>query len=115
MRKFYPDAKIIFATSTSVRSEKMDPNVFIRYNNEIKMYNEAAAEIVKKYGMEVNDLYALSLALPDEAHSDTVHYYTKLGTEAFTKQVLDYISTALELDEAPEYKEVMYVGKPVGF
>lgn len=115
MRKFYPNAKIIFATSTSVQTEKMDPNMFIRYNDEIEKYNEAAAEIVKKYGMEVNDLYSLSVTLPEEAHSDTVHYYTQIGTEAFTKQVLKYISEALELDETPKYYEVMYEGKPIGF
>ena len=115
MRKLYPNAKIIFATSTSVQTDKMDPARFIRYNNEIKKYNDAAAEIVKKYGMEVNDLYSLSLTLSEEAHSDTVHYYTRIGTEVFTKQVLKYISDALELEEVPEYKEVLYEGKPVGF
>ena len=115
MRKLYPDAKIIFATSTSVQTEKMDSALFIRYNDEIKKYNNAAAEIVKKYDMEVNDLYSLSLTLPDEAHSDAVHYYTKMGTEVFAKQVLKYISEALELDATPEYKEVMHIGQPVGF
>ena len=37
---------------------------------------EAAVEVVKKYGFEVNDLYAVSATLSDAAHSDNVHYYT---------------------------------------
>ena len=39
--KLFPDAKVIFATSTSVQSEKMSKD-FKRYNEEIEKYNEAA-------------------------------------------------------------------------
>ena len=115
IKRFAPNAKVIFATSTKVRTEKMDPDVFIRYNDEIEAYNRAAIDVVKKYGFEINDLYSISLSLPDSAHSDNVHYYTQQGTEAFSKQVLQYISKALGLDNVPEYKEVMHEGKPVGF
>ena len=115
IKKFCPNAKVIFATSTTVQTGKMDPEVFIRYNDEIKRYNDVAVEIAKKHGFEINDLYELSKALPEEAHSDKVHYYTKLGTQAFTKQVLRYISKALELEEIPEYKEVLFDDTPVGF
>ncbi len=51
--------------------------------------------IAEKYGFEINDLYALSASLPEEAHSDPVHYYTPMGTEAFTNQVLSYVLPAL--------------------
>ena len=111
--KLCPNAKVIFATSTSVLSEKMDAD-FKRYNEEIEKYNKAAVAIVKKYGFEVNDLYALSVTLPDESHSDPVHYYTPAGTEAFTNQVLSYVVSALGLDEVPEYREDMYADKPIG-
>ena len=40
----FPEAKVIFATSTSVQSELMDKN-FKRYNEEIEAYNEAAVGI----------------------------------------------------------------------
>ena len=115
IKKFAPNAKVIFATSTAVRTEKMNPEIFIRYNEEIEQYNAAAIEIVKKYGFEVNDLYAVSQSLPDEAHSDNVHYYTQAGTEAFTKATLVHIAKALELEEVPEYVEVMHKGQPIGF
>ena len=107
IRKLYPEAKVIFATSTSVLSEKMPPN-FKRYNEEIALYNQKAVEVVKKYGFDVNDLYARSTALPEEAHSDSVHYYTSLGTEAFTKQTLSYIASALELESMPQYVEELH-------
>lgn len=113
IKKLFPEAKVIFATSTAVQSEKMNVN-FMRHNSDIERYNNAACEIVKKHGFEVNDLYALSLTLPPEAHSDPVHYYTTIGTEAFANRVLSYIAPALGLDTVPEYKEELYTDKPIG-
>ena len=85
-----------------------------RYNEDTEAYNEAAVKIVKEYGFEVNDLYALSATLPDEAHSDPVHYYTPIGTEIFANQVLSYLLPALGIEEELTYKEDLYTDKPVG-
>ena len=104
---------VIFATSTRGQSEKMDPN-FKRYNEDTEAYNAAAVEIVKKYGFQVTALYAVSATLPDAAPSDAVHYYTPMGTEVFTNQVLAYQAPALELPEIPVYREDLYTDKPVG-
>lgn len=112
IKKLCPNAKIIFATSTSVQEEKMHKD-FFRKNEEIEAYNKVAVEIAKKHGFEVNDLYAVSVTLPAEAHSDPVHYYTPMGTEAYTNQVLSCICKALEI-EAPEYREELHTDKPVG-
>ena len=111
--KLFPDAKVIFATSTSVLSEKMSKD-FKRYNEEIEKYNATAVEIVKKYGFEVNDLYAASINLPEEAHSDPVHYYTAEGTETFANKVLSYIVPALDTAQSIIYKEELYTDKPIG-
>ena len=113
IKKLCPNAKVFFATSTRVISEKMSKD-FKRYNEEIEKYNEIATDIVTKYGFVVNDLYAVSASLPAEAHSDTVHYYTPMGTEAFTRQVLSVVVPALGIEEAVEYREDMYVNKPIG-
>lgn len=113
IKKLCPNAKVIFATSTKVISEKININAK-RYNAEIEKYNEVAIDVVKKHGFEINDLYALSADLPEEAHSDAVHYYTPLGTEAFTKQVLSFVVPALGIEEIPLYCEEMYTDKPVG-
>ena len=113
IKKLCPNAHVIFATSTTVITEKMNIGVR-RYNDEIKKYNDAAVEIVKKYGFEINDLYALSETLPEEAHSDATHYYTPAGTEAFTNQVLSVVCPALGIDEVLEYREEMYTDEPIG-
>ena len=113
IQKVFPDVKVIFATSTSVQSERMSPDAK-RYNEEIEAYNAAAVKVVSKYGFQVNDLYAVSVTLPAEAHSDAVHYYTPMGTKIFTEQVLSYLLPALGIDEKMEYKEELYTDKPVG-
>ena len=113
IQKVFPDAKVIFATSTAVQSEKMSAD-FKRYNEEIEAYNSAAVEVVKKYGFEINDLYAVSASLPAEAHSDPVHYYTPMGTEAFTDQVLKYLAPAAGLDTVPTYRETLHTDDPIG-
>lgn len=113
IKNHYPDTTVIFATSTSVQSERMLKD-FKRYNEEIEAYNETAVAIVKKYGFAVNDLYALSASLPDEAHSDPVHYNTPAATRAFTDQIVASIAPALGITEAIPYKEALFVGKPSG-
>ena len=113
IRKLFPDAQVIFATSTSVDSERMQPD-FKRYNHEIEAYNEAAVQVVSRYGFQVNDLYAVSAALPPEAHSDAVHYYTPIGTKAFTEQVLSYLLPAIGEDSSTEYREELYTDEPIG-
>lgn len=113
IKKLFPDAQVIFATSTSVQSERMTVN-FKRYNEEIEAYNAAAVKVVKQFGFQVNDLYAASVMLPPEAHSDAVHYYTPMGTKCFTDQVLAYLLPALGIDKKIEYVEALYTDKPVG-
>ncbi len=113
IKKLFPEAQVIFATSTSVQSELMSPD-FKRYNEEIEAYNTAAVKVVSQYGFQVNDLYAVSVKLPAEAHSDAVHYYTPMGTKIFTEQVLSYLLPALGIDEKIEYIEELYTDKPIG-
>ena len=113
IKKLFPDAKVIFATSTKVQSEKMGKN-FKRYNEEIEQYNAAAVAVVQKYGFAVNDLYAVSAALPEDAHSDPVHYYTPMATEVFTKAVLSHIQPLLGIEEELPYREVLYLDEPIG-
>ena len=113
IKKVCPNAKVVFATSTSVLSEKMDKN-FKRYNEDIEKYNEAAVKVCRKHGFEINDLYSLSVTLGEEVHSDPVHYYTTSGTEAFTNKVLSVVAPMLGIEKGPEYREEMYTDKPIG-
>lgn len=106
IKKLAPRAKVIFATSTAVLSEKMSDD-FKRYNEEIEEYNRTALEIVEKHGFAVNDLYPISKNLPESSHSDSVHYYTKEGTEAFAKPTLECISQALGI-KTPECQIIVH-------
>ena len=114
IKKLYPNATVIFATSTSVISEKMAEG-FKRYNKEIEEYNSAAVEIVKKHGFLIEDLNTVSDKLPESAHSDAVHYYTPEGTEAIANQVLYSLAPHLDTDKELIYKEDLYTDEPVGY
>ncbi len=110
IKKLFPDAKVIFATSTRVTE-----GLSYRRNEDIRKYNAAAIEIVKKHGFLVNDLYAVSEKLPDEALSDDVHYYTPMGTEALSNAVISCILRELNITEEITYNEELHTDTPVGF
>ena len=115
IKKVYPNARVIFATSTCLLGEP-DEAYYKRYNEDVEKYNETAVAIMEQYGIAVNDLHALSKTLPKEAHSDPIHYYTPLGTEAFADQVLSYIMPALELSEERFLRRTLvnsYLGRTV--
>ena len=113
IKKLFPEATVIFATSTSVISEKMRIS-FKRYNEDIEEYNKRAVEIVERYGFAVNDLYATSVQIKDYAHSDPVHYHTPIGTEIFANQVISHIACALGITEEVKYKEKLSTEEPTG-
>ena len=73
IRLLFPNAKVIFALSTSVKEEWASPN-FIRYNKEIEEYNKEAIKILAPLGVEINDLYSISRGFDDALRSDWVHY-----------------------------------------
>ena len=73
IRLLFPNAKVIFALSTSVIEECANPD-FIRYNHEIEAYNKKAMEVMNELGVEVNDLYSISKTFDNALHSDWVHF-----------------------------------------
>lgn len=96
MEILFPGAKKIFATTTPMREELFQsPEIFIRYNRDIEIYNEAAIGIVKEYGHEINDLYELMKDMSPDYHSDVAHYYTRKGAMVLTKRVCSVLDDAL--------------------
>ena len=89
MRKRFPNAKIIFATSTSVE-ESMGDSTFFRYNKEIEEYNKAASELMENLGVAVNDLYEVSKDFSTDMRVDWVHYNSK-GSEILADKVVEKI------------------------
>ena len=99
IRLLLPDAKVIFATSTPVDTQRYkNPQRAVRYNREIEAYNAVAVKVVTRYGFAVNDLYALLKDVPATYHSDATHYYTKEATKIITEQVLSAITSAIGVE-----------------
>lgn len=91
----FPTAKVIFATSTPIQEELF--TTCKRYNADTRLYNAAALEIVKKYGHEINDLYAITENIPKSYYSDLAHLYTKDGAKLHTEKVVSAIEGVLEI------------------
>ena len=112
MKLLFPNAVIIFATSTPVLEDKFPENM-ARKNNDIRKYNEIAIEIVQKYGFLVNDLYTVIESVPESYYSDMVHLYTPEGTQIITNAVLNNICSVLKLEYNPftteDYQTVISV------
>ena len=94
IERLFPESKVIFATSTPIQEAKYGKD-FCRFNAEIEQYNGIAADIVKKHGFAVNDLYSVVRGCPETYYSDVTHLYTPLGTELTTNAVLRALSEAL--------------------
>ena len=92
LRKLFPNAKIIFALSTSVIEEWADPN-FFRYNAEIEKYNEVAQNVMRELGVPVNDLYSITRTFDNSLHSDWVHFGNE-GSKILARAVVEKILNA---------------------
>ena len=95
----FPDAKIIFATSTPCLEEDFFTDFEYRTNSDIELYNKIASEIVLSEGGIVNDLYSAIKDRPD-LHSDQTHCYTAEGTEILGNKVVSCLCEALKLDKS---------------
>ena len=90
IRILFPNAKVIFALSTSVKEEWYKQG-FCRYNCEIEEYNKKAVEVMKELGVEVNDLYTLSASFDDSMRADPTHFNDE-GSKALAEQVVKVIN-----------------------
>ena len=93
MRLLYPNAKIIFATSTPMNP---DGRALInpRTTKEIILYNEKAKSVCRENGVEVNDLFALCKSWEKEMFKDYAHFVDK-GYERIGEQVSNAIKRYL--------------------
>ncbi|MCM1425824.1 MAG: SGNH/GDSL hydrolase family protein [Eubacterium sp.] len=93
MKYFCPDAKIIFALTTTVIEPGFEPGEYYgkRCNSDIEHYNQIAIELFESLEekVDIDDLYSVSLTLPTEAHSDSVHFETDMGIAALGNQVVN--------------------------
>lgn len=86
IRLMFPNAKVIFATTTPVIEEKAVPE-FVRYNRDIEEYNKKAEEVLTELGVQINDLYTVAAEFDESLHSDWVHF-GKQGSELLADAVV---------------------------
>ena len=113
LRYLFPNAKMVFATSTHVLEEKYGKN-FKRYNREIEQYNAIACDVLCHTDTVINDLYAFTASLPISFYSDMTHLYTPEGTEAMTNQVLAVICDTLGIERKTYDAGDYFTDKPHG-
>ena len=96
LRMLFPNAKIVFATSTHV-NEAEAGTYFTRHNAIIQKYNAEALRVLSNTDTIINDLYTLTASFPKEYRSDWVHFYTPSGTEVVGGRVLSVICEILKI------------------
>ncbi len=96
LRMLFPQAKLVFATSTAVLEDKCKP-YFKRHNETICAYNAAALRALAPTNTVINDLYTPSSRCPESYHSDAVHFYTPEGTDLIGGQVADTLCRLLDI------------------
>lgn len=116
LKSYYPQAKMIFATSTPVQEELYD-FWFARKNADIDEINAVAVEKVKAHGVEINDLNALLRDKGSEYYSDKTHFNTPLAREIITKAVLKAVCPALDVDydslKMPDFTKEIVAGEEI--
>lgn len=96
IKKFCPNAKQIFATTTPiVESRFLEPDKRMRYNSDVVLYNRAALEKLKHLDISIDDLYSVAVKLDESCWSDMTHLYTPMGKKALGDAVLESIRKAL--------------------
>lgn len=91
LRMLFPNAKMIFATSTPIIEARYS-DAFRRHNENIEKYNAAAIEALRGTDTVINDLYATMCRVDESYHSDATHFYTPAGTELIGGKVLAEIT-----------------------
>lgn len=97
LRLLFPNAKMVFATNTSVQEEKFG-TVFKRRNATIEAFNAAAIKALEGTDTVIDDLYAVTTDAPEECHSDMTHYSTPAGIERVGGRVVEVITSELGIE-----------------
>ncbi len=85
-------AKLIWASTTPVPSTRVSPK---RVPGDVARYNDAAARVMTRHGVAVNDLYHFAMPkLPTIQQPDNVHFHPE-GSRLLAQQVAAAIRDAL--------------------
>ena len=118
LRRLFPNAKFIFATSTAVIENKF-AKFAKRYNNVIREYNEAAKRALADTDTMINDLYSYTENCPESYHSDGVHYSNPEGTAYIGGRVIALICRELDISandiDIDSFIPEEYTAQNIGF
>ena len=73
IKLLFPNARIAFALSTSVKEEWASAD-FTRRNSDIELYNNKAIEVLSPLVDKIDDLYSVTCGFDDSMRVDWVHY-----------------------------------------
>ncbi len=90
IRRHFPNARVIFATTTGVAPGRYETMANPRSNEEIAAYNAAAERVMAELGVPVNDLAAFSADFPIDYYADAVHF-TETGSRLLAGAVAEKI------------------------
>lgn len=86
----YKNAKIIIGLTTPATVDKK-PEEFSELNDIVLERNEAAKRIALKYGLEVDDLYAVTSVHPELRVGDFAHFKEE-GYDMIGRHIAEYIA-----------------------
>ena len=86
------NARLIFATTTPYPAEKEGP---LRTKEDASRYNDVAVEVMKRYQVEINDLYAFVLPRLEELQRPQNVHFTKEGSQELAEEVALHIREVL--------------------
>ena len=95
LRFVCPNAKLVFATITSVSEEASDYSLF-RCNSDVRLYNRVAMQVMKENEIFVHDLNIITSGFDQNLYLDMVHY-TERGYRILGAAVKEMISKELSL------------------
>lgn len=94
LRYVFPNAKLVFATTTPVR-EELATFDFSRLNSDIEMYNAAACRIMDYEHIAVHDLNKFTAQLLIGQYIDFTHY-TEEGYMTIAEEIVQYIDVVIK-------------------
>ena len=94
LRFLFPEAKMVFATSTAVRENEYKGSSR-RRNSVIDEYNRAAIKVLSKTDTVIDDLYSITTDIPAECCSDMTHFNTPEGAAYVEGKVVSVLCREL--------------------
>lgn len=93
LRSVFPNAELIFATTTPVLEGRAEYDLF-RQNADVILYNETAKKIMEENGVGINNLYETARRFDVDMYRDMVHF-SKSGYEVLGERIVEMITNCL--------------------